>query len=102
MNIQEFTQAKTLNQLTNAIKKNIDNLVVHLVADNCKYVVLISKDDALYIDISVDVLNSHCNRVRITDRILGKEFNNAGQIKGNGYKTFTDYAFDLKRMAWAA
>jgi hypothetical protein len=102
MNVSAFTTAKTLTQLTKAIQDDIDELTVHLVGDGCRHVVLISKDDTYYINISIDLLNSHSNRVDICDRVLGRDFRNKEQIKGHGYKTFTDYAFSLKRIAWAA
>jgi hypothetical protein len=102
MNISAFINAKTLTQLTRTIQDDIDNLNVHLVGDGCRHVVLISKDDTYYINISVDLLNSHSNSVNIYDRVLGKDFRNKAQIRGNGFKTFTDFAFSLKRMAWAA
>jgi hypothetical protein len=100
VNIDSFLKAKTLNSLTKAIKENIDGVVVNLVGDSCRHIVLVSKDDRYYIEISVDRLSSHSNRVSVFDRVIGADYYNKDQIKGHGFEAFTDYLLKLKMKAW--
>lgn len=100
-NVEAFTKARTLNQLRALIEAHIEEFNVHLVGNNCLHLVLLTKDDRYFIEVSVDMLNPHSNKIAIFDRKINRDFSNKDLIANRGLREFKDYLFALKQQHWA-
>lgn len=83
MNIDNFKNVKTLNDIKNMIAFS-DWKIYQIIRE--QQIIMLSPDDRYYLTITTDLLNSASNKIMLFDRDTGRSQTNEQRIKNNGYK----------------
>lgn len=83
MNIDNFKNVKTLNDIKNMIAFS-DWKIYQIIRG--QQVIMLSPDGRYYLTITTDLLNSAANKIDLFDRQTGRSQTNKQRIKNNGYK----------------
>lgn len=83
MNIDNFKNVKTLNDIKNMIAFS-DWKIYQIIKE--QQIIMLSPDDRYYLTITTDLLNSASNKIMLFDRDTGRSQTNKQRIKNNGYK----------------
>lgn len=83
MNIDNFKNVKTLNDIKNMIAFS-DWKIYQIIKE--QQIIMLSPDDRYYLAITTDLLNSAANKIDLFDRQTGRSQTTKQRIKNNGYK----------------